>query len=196
MEIVHGTAGAFEIIRNATSEAPTPTEREAVTYLLRGAASGRVPKDEAASTLTKAACRWANFKLWRQVIDLSGAVEKVGVVSLDELLEAFVCFGIARVQPMYVLKQTYQLFFMFADISFLQSIEDILAGKPDNTVRLGFLHDLHRRVEGQGEHLITPWIIQQRTKVTKTLKEPKKGEEAFLLSLADECGGLPFLEET
>lgn len=103
MEIEYGQSEAFKIIRTAASDVPTSAEREATAYLLRAATSNRVPRTDVATTLSKAACRWNNFKLWRRVLEATSAMEQVGVLGLDELLEAFVCFGIPKVQPVYVM---------------------------------------------------------------------------------------------
>lgn len=99
-EVTRGKKKTLALAQNIESASPTATEEEVAEYLLRAAVSNRIPQAEVVPILLKVACTWADFKLWKRVIRLTGATQSVHLLGMDSVISALVAFGAHRIHPM------------------------------------------------------------------------------------------------
>ncbi|EMD40942.1 hypothetical protein CERSUDRAFT_71185 [Gelatoporia subvermispora B] len=80
------------------------------------------------------------------------------------------------------------------------SIESTLENEPRNIVCLQLLDDTEKwaasRSDPELSHRVHSWALQRQNPLLQSLKKPKKGESAFLISLATNHGGMKFMQST
>lgn len=103
MEYGNDPSKAIEILSETTEGKPSRDEKILVSYLLRGAASGRISTAVAARAVCTAACTWVDLQMWLHAVETCAGDRSLDVLKEGGILDAISTFGFEPVRPAYVI---------------------------------------------------------------------------------------------